>query len=232
MERHELDSGIRRAWAKAEELSLAETFSKPSSLVVDPAFRDLILKGGAAYSDVYLYGLRNSYYNFILTDYSFFQFSWSGSDDVRYAYYPNPFYLSEGRQAQLRELRAMVDAEMMSEEDFLQLFRGSGAPDIRAPLIRYENAPSQYRELDHPTSHFHLGFHAENRWAIRRVLTPLAFSLLIFKQYYSSRWQIMSDSEDELGGSLERSLIEERGNCRVLGDEFFSAVELRSFHFS
>jgi hypothetical protein len=101
--------------------------------------------------------------------------------------------------------------------------------------VRYENAPSQYKCLHHPCSHFHIGFHAESRWPISRVLTPESFTMLIAKLYYSLQWQKLGvDANDKVtGSSFESMLIAEKANCRIIGNELFgSNTEARSFHFA
>ena len=103
----------------------------------------------------------------------------------------------------------------------------------QAPLLRYEHAPDQYQELHHPCSHFHIGHHADNRWALNRVVTPRAFTLLILKHYYGSVWRDLGhDEADECGNGFETKLIEEKTRCRSIGDSLFSALEARSFFFA
>ena len=96
-------------------------------------------------------GLRLSHYNFLLSDYSFFQFSWSVVDNVRYAYYPNPFipYGEQDGISRLKRLRELLQAEMITYEEYLSILRDAKA-DPRAPLFRYENAPDQICEVGNP----------------------------------------------------------------------------------
>lgn len=125
--------------------------------------------------------------------------------------------------------RDMQAAEMLDREEINALI-ASLTTSSTIPLIRYENAPSQYRVFEHPCSHFHIGLHSENRWAVSRVLTPLAFTLWIVKQYYRDSWLSQADVMHELGNPLEKRLIEERMECRVLGDDLFSVTEGTSIH--
>jgi hypothetical protein len=215
-----------------EELNLGETLSKIDPLEVDEELRKLSSEEATTYSSLYLAFLEKSYYNILLSDYSFLQFGWTAQDRVRYAYYPNPFSSGEDRQGRIRAYRELVDADIMPVEDFLLVLRGTEEPDIRAPLIRYENAPDQYKVLAHPCSHFHIGHHSENRWAVSRVVTPLAFTFLIMKHYYSFRWRVFDDEASEFGNQLEERLVTEKMNCRVLGDDQFHEFERRSFHFA
>src|SRR5690606_9357570 len=57
-------------------------------------FKRLSFSPRSSYADVFLAGLRNRDYCFLLEDFSYFQFSHhaDGRDwGVRYAYHPNPF---------------------------------------------------------------------------------------------------------------------------------------------
>ncbi|MGH1558004.1 DUF2290 domain-containing protein [Caulobacter segnis] len=109
-------------------------------------------------------------------------------------------------------------------------------PEIRVsqhpPLVRYEYAPSQYVELNHPCSHFHFGHHSDNRWAVKRELTPQAFSSLIYRQFYSTNW-VEFGVGDPAGGvtPLDEQFRTERQNSQILGEAHFSAIESQSFHF-
>jgi hypothetical protein len=169
-----------------------------------------------------------SHYNFLRTDYSYFQFSWSSPERVRYAFYPNPF---EGSAADFKRRRELVESGLITQDEYLSMLRDARL-DPRVPLLRYEHAPDQYKGLHHPCSHFHIGHHADNRWALNRLLTPLAFTLLILKLYYGSVWRELGlDEADECGNSFETALIEEKTNCRPIRDALFSALEARSFFF-
>src|SRR5208282_3394242 len=79
-----IQKGIFRSWKAVDELGMGETFASPAPLGVVDEFRKLILSDDADYIAVYLTGLRLSHYNFLLTDYSYFQFSYSNIDCVRY----------------------------------------------------------------------------------------------------------------------------------------------------
>jgi hypothetical protein len=226
--RQSVQSGIHRAWDVINSAGLAETFSNPAPLPVSEEFRKLVLSD-ASYITVYLAGLRLSHYNFLLADYSYFQFSVSNDDHVRYAYLPNPF---AHNIADFKRRQELVDAGMVTQEEYLGMLADTRG-DYRIPIIRYENAPDQHKGLNHPCSHFHIGHHSENRWPIRRLLTPFAFVLLIIKQYYGDAWRETGDDEsDAFGNKFENDLVRERSVCRVIGTELFTEAEERSFHFS
>jgi hypothetical protein len=184
----------------------------------------------ATYEEVYLFGLSEGQYNILLVDYAYLQFSGDDENSLRYGYYPNPF-LSASQTAvlELSELKTFIDEGAIDMEEFLHRvseLRYTQHP----PPIRYENAEAQYKDLIHPCSHFHFGHHAENRWPVRRVLTPDAFALLIFKYFYSEHW----DESREIFGrntSLGEALIAAKKDCRILPDSLFSERAALQFSF-
>ena len=159
MNRSEVQKGILKSWNVITKLNLAETISNPAPLPINEEFRDVILSSESDYLTIYTTGLTLSHYNFLLSDYSFFQFGWSSRDHVRYAFYPNPF-IKKGNDNglfDLRERHEQVIGELITHEEYLDLLRDL-APEVRIPIIRYKNAPNQYKELHHPCSQFSYWF--------------------------------------------------------------------------
>lgn len=232
MNRGDIENGIQRAWKTLEALGIAETFSTPGPLEPDATFVEMALSGDVKYSKLYMYGLHASQYNMMFSDYSFLQFGLNGEDEVRYAYYPNPFIAAASDLNDFRRLRKLVEADVITAEDYNSLISDKPA-EGRVPLLRYENAPGQWKAFRHPCSHFHIGHHADNRWAANRVLTPNAFTLLVCKQYYSEEWFAFGDDDAaDYGNHFEKKLVDERQNCRVIGDDLFTKDEARSFHLT
>lgn len=231
MDRHDLAASIRSAWTFLEASGLAESFAVADPLPVDPGFRDLILSPDSGHQEIYSYALRNSFYNFLLFDHAFFQFSWKAENDFRFAYYPNPHVSKPDALYKFRKYRQMVLDEKIDEEEFANLVQKMRF-DGGVPVFRYEYSENQYDELRHPCSHLHIGIHGENRWAVSRVLTPLAFVKLMVKHYYPAEW---AQGVSEVGRvdvhHFEEALIDEKNRCQEVGDEHFSSAERRSFHF-
>lgn len=234
MQKHDVQRGILSGWKYVEALELGGTISSAWPLEVNEEFRKLALSETTSYLSLFLCGLRLSHYNFQLFDYSYFQFGCTPPDDVRYAYYPNPYFSAKPNTAvaTLKELTEMLRAEELTSEDYLTLL-SEMRPDVRIPPIRYENAPSQYKVLEHPASHFHIGHHANNRWPLDRVLTPAAFILLILKRYYGDTWsEFWTNKDGNRRHVYEEALIKERRESVALAPEQFADVERRSFYFS
>lgn len=221
-------AGTRSAWMLIGRLGLQEGLSTYEPLPVHEGFRDAALDPDARYERVYLTGLENSHYNFIMADYSYFQFSCRARNEYRFAYLPNPF-LSPTSAGQLNELREYVDEGVISLDDYLHRISEMRAGQ-HPPMLRYENSPSQYRKHLHPQSHFHIGHHSDNRWPLERELTVTAFVTLIMKHFYSSYWN--DDRHiDSLSGTneLEDLLAAEKAGCRLVPVEHFTNDERAQF---
>lgn len=230
MHERDLVRSVQKAWSSVKAVGVSELFSNPGSITISDEFKRLARDETVTYENLYLEGLLGGQYNFQLADYSFFQFGITGIGALRYAYYPNPF-LGSSRQAisELAELRSYVDEGALDVDEFLRRvseLRYTQHP----PLVRYENAPSQYVELSHPCSHLHIGHYSENRWPVRRVLTPLAFTLLLLKLFYADFWR----EGEEIASGLERLSLDEvlatsKQHCPLLPEDLFSGAAERQF---
>lgn len=231
MERREVQKGIRESWAAVVDLKLAEAFSTAAPLQVNEEFRELLLSEGTHYTELYLVGLKLQHFNILLTDFSFFQYGISRDDQIRYAYYPNPFVEPVDASESIPRLRELVAADLITNEEFLAIVNDRRT-DNRAAPIRYENAPRDRKPFSHPCSHFHIGHGAGGRWALSRYLTPLAFTLLVLKHNYVAEWLDGESSEEESGNVFEARLIRARVDCEEIGETLFSDLEKKCFHFS
>lgn len=227
----DIAQGIRRSWTYAKAAGVDQVFSDPSALKVSEEFKEIAADEMATYEEVYLNGLAGGQYNILLVDYAFLQFGGSDEDTLRYAYYPNPFLgASPAAVAELASLKTFVDENIIDMDEFLHQvseIRYSQHP----PLIRYENSRDQYRnDLSHPCSHFHFGHHSGNRWAVRRILTPGAFSLIILKHFYGGYWKAALPVPGGRGViSLDDALAASKRECRILPDDFFSKAASQQF---
>jgi hypothetical protein len=183
------------------------------------------------YEELYLSGLRDSQYNILLRDLSFFQFGTGSVDGVRFAYYPNPFLgAATDALAELKEMQEYVAEGVIDVDEFLHRVSEIRRPQ-HPPLVRYEYSKCQYVEATHPCSHMHVGFHQENRWPVRRYLTAHAFALLIFRLFYLDFWTRADPIKS--GGSeltLDAVLKGARAECRMLYEDEFSNEESARFH--
>lgn len=222
---------IRKAWTYAKALEIDELFSGPTALNPSDEFKVLAVSEIVTYEELYLVGLRDGQYNILLRDFSFFQFGIGRVDDVRFAYFPNPFLgAAQDAVAKLHEMREYVTEGVISMEEFLHSISEIRQPR-HPPLVRYEYSKDQYVETSHPCSHMHLGLHGENRWPVRRHLTANAFVLLVFRLFYLRYWMKAGKvKECKEKTTMDAILETARAESRILGDDEFSEVEAQRFY--
>jgi hypothetical protein len=189
------------------------------------------------YTAIYDRGLSLSHYNFLLTDYSYFQFSYASDTEYALAYYPNPRLSGSPEAIELfRELERERDEGSLNDEEFSELVAELPSQGF-IPRVRFEYSGNQYRNVRHPAAHFHLGMSGEDRWPSARKLSPRSFALLMAKFYYPATWwqgSRFSRPDDEqhlqLADCLDEKLL---SSIRLDGaSQFFSDYEKMGLHFA
>lgn len=227
-----LSAQIRKTWEYSKAVGIGEVFSNPSALVASEAFKSMSVAEDVSYEELYLCGLREVQYNIALKDFSYLQYGLGGeAGDVRFAYYPNPFLgAAPDAIAEVTEMQEYVAEGIIDVDEFLNRIAEVRRPK-HPPLVRYEYSKCQYVEESHPCSHFHLGYHGENRWPVRRYLSAHAFTLLIMRLFYGDLWK---NAKAIIHGQTELRMDEvlsiARQECRMLYEEEFSALEEQRFY--
>lgn len=208
-----------------------------TSLSASPEFKKMARRS-ISYKELYDTGTKCQDFNVMMTDKSFFQFTRTKvfnkitkaeEFDLRLVYYPNPYKFVEYQENKL-EIEKMYENEEITLEEYQQfLSEEFFTSDI--PLIRYDLSKNQYCENYHPTAHFHIGFHAENRWPVRRELTPMAFMLKILMHYYTKWWKDLGDNGIE-ENTLTALYREEITRCPLIETTYFSRLEEGRLHFN
>jgi len=226
----EFHQSLIGAHAFFKDLGIARPMVAPRSLPVNPSFNKFALDTELPYGDVYFAGLRLGQFNFQLSDFSYFQFSFATSDDVRYAFYPAPF--GAKAQARLDLLHQLLLRGDIDEEAY-HTFAEEVPLNYGRPLLRYEYNVGQYKLGLHPASHLHIGTFGDDRWAFQRQLTPRAFALIIGKLYFRPHWEAVTvnGEDDSRENEFDRILLEERRQCVITPQHMFSEEE-HAFFFS
>ncbi len=234
MNRRDFLNSVRRGKNIIEETGFLRTVSSIDSLPVTEQYRRIALDPSATYEKIYLAGLELVQYNFVMNDYSYFQFSLLKEDptEVRLAFFPNPY--SDFTESYTPELEEALEDGVYSFEEYAQVLAEEN-PRHDVPALRFEVNAGQYKELDHPYAHLHLGRHEDNRWPVARILTPYMFTLLIIKQFY--RYKLADCRRVPGPGGSEISqydvdIINEVANCRAVSPELFTATERRQPHLA
>lgn len=164
------------------------------------------------------------WFHVVLEDLAYFTFS-EVDGKSSYGYYPCPLdvqslsdYLRE-RDIELTQKNRLAAAEKYELSVQTANLRESITP------IRYDLDTGAYRTCTHPATHIHIGLDNQIRIATRRLMTPLAFVLFIFRQVYPDNWHNLLQYSTELG--LARRI---RGDLSEVGAEHWTADdELQSY---
>jgi hypothetical protein len=207
-----------------------------TSLLASKDFKSMARRS-TSYKGLYDIGTQFQDFNLMMNDKSFFQFTRKQvtnpitkeeNFDLRLVYYPNPYKFVEYQETKL-EIEEMYEKQEISLEEYQQfLSEEFFTSDI--PLIRYDLSKSQYCKNYHPTAHFHIGFHAENRWPVKRELTPMAFMLKILMHYYMKWWKKLGD-DGVNENKLTKIYREEVSRCQLIDIEYYSTLEEGRLHF-
>lgn len=238
MKQQHFDSGIVRAMAICTKLGLEPKMVSPVSLKVSKGFNKIALMGGATHEEIYFAGLNEGYYNFILSDFSYFQFSYrelkpdpkkpklSYPYELRMAFYPNPMNSStytdepDSPTDLLQTYHQYYLEDEWSFEEYTQALCELRA-NISTPILRYDLSEPQHKRVNHPISHLHLGVNNSSRIATNKVFTPELFTTFVLSNFYRTNWELLSGSEFKLDQEYKRA----KTNCTTIKSDFYCDVQ-------
>lgn len=229
MNQTEFRTSIVSAFSRLNELGLTNwsMFPNQKSLELNREFMTVALDSRTRYDEVYRTGLSLLHYNFVLEDYSYFQFSVDGTiRGYRYAFYANPYEISpsfsEFSKIMISEGEIFALGELyMQELDEAEL-------SYEIPPVRYDYDPNAYFPARHPAGHLHIGVFQGSRVAVRRVLSPLTFALFIAKNYYPDNWNTYERNEvnnDVFSNPYDRHLANSKNACALVESDLFTESE-------
>lgn len=230
MKRDDFEKSIREAFSLLVKIELSSWDRQISLRCLEPhpEFRRVAYSAETSYQDVFKAGLRYRAYNFVLHEFSYFQF-WHDSKHearvLRYAYYTNPFDIAAADQSVSQWCAA---ESIINCDDLYQQVLDDSHVVIGKPPIRYDLDLDGHRESIHPCAHLTVGAHMNNRWPVARVLTPKLFVLFICKHYYPDFWTKMdrkTKSTEGFTNTFDQTLADEKRASLSLGKVKFTQKE-------
>ena len=215
------------------ELGLDPAVVCPTTLKVNSEFNKVALLHNATHESIFFEGLNRRYYNFILKDFSYFQFSYTeitqdpnlvDKYDIRFAYYPNPANSYDRKpESTLDQLHIFSEFYLNGDWEFEEYSQALSElqVNIRAPIIRYDMSESQFKKVNHPKAHFHIGINNSSRMATNRIFTPELFTMFILNLFYRNEWENLSGEDFSLECRME--LL--KNNCENLNEQHFCGVQ-------
>ena len=173
------------------------------------------------YKNLYLTAMKNSDYDILLIDDSFFQFSYDkGKKKVRYQYFPNPF---ENMTYEKFLKEHFENTENISESylpEYEQYIEENTDVKINKNFsIRYDYDEREHKKYIHPISHLHIGSNNSTRIPIDYIITPQLFVYITCMLMYEEGWKKIASDVDLID---EYKLIKNRAleiKKNILDDE-------------
>lgn len=221
----DINSSIRTARDFLQEYGLLLNSGMVSSFKASSNFLR-VSRSGATYKEIYESGLNGIEYNFLINDGSFFQFT-KNDDVLRYAYYPTPYSYDSNHKGVKTLVQLMSEGEFQDREIDQLVSEYEYTLDI--PFVRYDLSYEDYCENYHPAAHFHVGLFVENRWPVKKVLTPFSFLLKILSVYYVDWWTDKNNNNEK---ALINRYISEVRSCSDISDTYFKKSEEQRFYIT
>lgn len=223
MNKGSFNRSIADAYKFLKNMGLARACLNTNSLPVSDEFNRASLKGTPSHDDLFFKGLELRHYNFLMSDYSFLQFSLTSEgpeEELRLAYYANPMSDNSDNQPtnpheDIVELEEMFTQGDIDFEEFTQAL-SENTVNISSPIIRYDVSFNQFQQIKHPISHLHLGINNSSRVATNRIFTPKFFTMFIVRTFYYHYWNLSQDEHE-----LDIVFSNEKNKLNLLtGDNF------------
>lgn len=228
------NSSIVRSVELCQRLRLEPIVIAPTSLGVNDAFNAVALSATASHESIYFSGLENRQYNFILADYSYFQFSiipiynkpeLEDKFELRMAYYPNPMnstddLMPESPTNQLMFFNQLYLEEEWTFEEYSQALCEMQA-NVTVPIIRYDMSEDQFKRVNHPKAHIHIGISNSSRIATNRIFTPELFTAFVLNNFYREYWEESSGNSFD----MERFYSTKKNECSVLSEGHYCNIQ-------
>ncbi len=137
------------------------------------------------YVQKYSIALKNSDYDIILEDNSFFQFTTMQPTDIHYSFFHKIERILSYEEFEERYLtEENIDSIAQEYEMYISTDKN---PTYFCP-IRYDVAEREYKEGMHAYAHLHIGAETQIRIPMDKVIKPLEFVDFVVKHTYKEKW--------------------------------------------
>lgn len=184
---------------------------------------------GDDYEKKYRIALENGDYYCLLKDDSFLNFNAAkkeGGIQLSYRFYPNPRDYQTYEEFLLTEEFEEFKDDGVAHEFYEQYVSEAKLKAGILP-IRYDYDQLSYQKLQHAASHIHFGFSEHMRIPISRIITPIAFTILVIKNIYYCNWQNCYQKEE-----YKTIEIAHKNKCDELSSDEFCEEEKRYLFLS
>ena len=186
---------------------------------------------GASYLRIYQVCVENGYYHFQLINNSLLEFRIDSFQPLvaSYIFYECPYQIVPFDEFLTRIIFDPSDLEdlgvlyEMYEEEYLSTI-SRDLKKIVCP-IRYDYNESFYTPGVHPVSHMHIGINNDIRISLRRVMTPITFTLFIIRQCFPDKWKLIHNSQQ-----IEGWCRHVRENLEAVNEDYWHPQDERELY--
>ncbi len=168
------------------------------------------------YIDQWKLALKEKWFHIKMEDHSLFVFN-NTTNEPSYQYLQSPLALESFRIFLLKkglQYNKRNKAEYAADYEFS--FDTASLKDNLTP-IRYDVDKQAYKAGWHPMAHLHIGLDNGIRIALRRKLSPLAFSLFVMRHMYPESWVRLLPFSDQFKlRRVVRETLHKRPSCSAI----------------
>ena len=183
------------------------------------------------YDLIHKTAMRNSDYDFLLNDDSFFQFSCVNEGGnlekgiIRYAFYENPRVYPTYEEFLVLNGFSYEDCGEEFYMDFEQEIEEAKLKKNVTP-IRYDYDHRFFKPVEHSISHIHIGHNNDIRISTSTILNPAKFVSFVLRNVYPKIWNnaFMNDE------AFKELCLSSRRSCHQVNENYFEDDEKGLLH--
>lgn len=183
----------------------------------------LALSRAQDYERLWTLIMKNKMYDLLLTDQSLLLYNVDTSTKTSYCYYQAPLSVQSYEDFAFEKYGDDWKHVPANARDEYELAMESITIQVPATPMRYDYDPKSRSPGRHPAAHLHIGIDSHIRLAVKYVLTPYAFTLLVLRQCYPDHWAALlnleKDGELRLRQKVREPLLPYPAGLWTSGDE-------------
>lgn len=198
---------------------------KNSDFHKKPISTNYRMDGTTDFSSIFKNILENNDFHFLLKDQSIIQIE-KKDNLLRYTFYGVPFIFSSYEDYLIDQGHNFSEVGYSYQEEYNQKLYESELK--KYPIyLRYDYSEEEYKEFCHGVSHLHIGLHNDMRITACKELTPLAFLMIILKNFYYNTWKEIIDNP-----TLSKEFEKIKSNCPELDSRVFNKRDKKELYLS
>lgn len=183
------------------------------------------MDGTVEFSSVWKKILKNNDFHFLLEDQSIIQIE-KKDNMLRYTFYGVPFIFVSYKNYLIGQGHKFAEVGYSYQNEYNQKLYESDLKKYPV-YIRYDYCEDEYKEFCHGVSHLHVGLYNDLRITSCKELTPLAFLMLILKNFYYNTWKKIAEDP-----KISKDFENIKTNCSELHQSVFNERDKKELYLN